>query len=377
MIPFIKIGETHFYENNEQFNDDDLFITNQYHDEYFNKSNIIYIPCILQDEMIKNHLKNYEFLYRYTDAVAKFKHHLNSLSECKLSISVFNKFISKDIINDFLIENFESYRFIHENTLPPLDYEYLVYAYKCAEYMSKHFLKYNGRLVRVAYSPFMPFGRYGLKNESFNILSLDKSLRHNLVPANEGYKFLEFDFNAFEIRTLLAVSKIKQPEGDLYDLLHKSLNDNSTRDQFKKNLIVSLYSGKERETVLKPILDSRQFYKRYPIIDGNVVNIFGKKMQTDSYHLLSRVLQSSAAYILFKQMHSLISFIKEKSLKSRLAFCIHDSVCLEIHESELNYINDFKNIITNVSIEHLNYKEVFPVKTKIGENYGNLKQIET
>lgn len=371
----MKIGETLI--SDIPADNQHLFITNDYFTQYMHLPNILYIQCILQDEIMLNHLGKYEQLFNLKNSIQKFKSQLICLNELKISINNYDKFIPKQIVDDYVNENFQAFRYIYETFEMPRDYDNLKDAYICSQYIAGNILKYNGRSVRVRYAPFTPFGRYGLKNESFNILSLDKSLRINLLPESNEFDFYEFDFNAFEIRTLLTILKIKQPSEDLYDLLHRSCPDGTSRQQFKKDLIVSLYSAKEMQSVLRPILISGKFYERYPIINEHVVNIFGKRMRTDRYHLLSRVLQSSAAYILFMQMMKVIKFITENNLKSKLSFSVHDSICISVHHDEKHFLNDFKNIITNVEIQCINYKDIMPVKIKTGKNYGKLFEIET
>lgn len=268
-------------------------------------------------------------------------------------------------------------KYLFENCSFRSDYHYLKNMFLISEYVSQHHLFFNGKKIKIFFNPFTSFGRFGLKenSNSFNILSLHKEKRVFLQPESNDFIFCEFDYNAFEIRTLLAVLKLSQPSGDLYDILHAT-SDFKSRIDFKKDLITKMYSGKENETILSRFLQERNFYKKYKIQNGFVENIFGKKMESDSFHLLSRVLQSSAAYIFSQQIINLINFITTMNLESKVSFCLHDSVCVSLHKSELKYIDIFKSILEDVYIRELNYNSIFPCKTKIGKNYGEL-QIKT
>lgn len=361
-----------FTPKNEQF-----YLTNSFDLKNMFESNIIHIPCIIEDQYYINHLSSYENVYRFKSVLSKIKAQLSALKEAKIPSSNFDKFISKNLILEYYNECCNALKFIYNTKAVPEDYPHLVNAYLCAEYMSMNILKYKDKNVQVDYNPFTPFGRYGLNHNSFNILSLEKELRKNLKPESDEFIFCEYDYNAFEIRTSLALCKIKQPPGDLYEVLHKNDKENLSRQDFKKKLIVSIYSQREKETILYSILKNKHFYDMYPIINGSVTNIFGKKMSTDRYHLLSRILQSSAAYILYKNMFNLIRFMQEIKCKSKLSFCVHDSICLSIHKSEIYLIKSFLEILSKIQISELSYNDTFPMKVKTGENYGNLKQFET
>lgn len=372
----IKIGKNYLLndkiEKTLELNPNTFYISNILDTNNMFNDNIIYLPCILEDEYFQNHLSDYHRRSHFKSVSEKFKANLVSLSEMKMSINNVDKFVDPKLLMDFYNETFEAYKFILESNEIPKDYEYLKYAFIIAEYISTQSLLYNKKKVVINYNPFTQFGRFGLRNESFNILSLEKSKRYLLTPPSDEFEICEFDFNAFEIRVLLAVCGVKQPEGDLYDVLHHQSNfqyqKNQSRADFKKDLIVSIYSQKEYKTVLRPILEYGNMYKKYPIINDHVINVFGKKMKTDRYHLLSRILQSTAAYIFYKQIYTLMKYIHDNNLTSKLSFCIHDAISILLHKDEKSLKDTFKNILENIEIDE--YKSTFPTKVKTGKNYG-------
>jgi hypothetical protein len=375
LIPYTKILD-HFICEDESIDCNKKYITNIVTKESILNENIEYIQCLYQDDEFSKYIKNYSEKDIYFSLKDKLKIQINSLIQLRIRGNDLNKFISKSLIIDYGTQLNKVLKFLSKQKEFAKDNQYLKYAFIISEYVSQNYLIYNQQRVKIKYNPFMQFGRFGSYSESFNILSLDKNLRHNLYPESVDYEFLEFDYNAFEIRTLLAVLKINQPPGDLYDLLHKKSNDQKTRAEFKAELITSIYSGKEKNTVLYLLMKQKNFYKLYPIINEKVMNVFGKEMQTDEFHLLSRILQSSAAYIIYMQMIKLLRFIVQNNLKSKISFCVYDSVCISLHKDEKCYIPEFRNILESVSIDEIDYHSTMPVKPKIGPNYGSLKEIE-
>lgn len=379
MIPFFKIGHKFIYNqqicNSIEFSPEDTFITT---DSYFGNSsdNVIFVPGLLGDYDYMKELQNYSRIFYFKETAKKLFSQLNALREIKISINSFDKFIPEQIIFDYAKEYDLALKYIFDSKQMQPDYPYLKNMFLISEYIKEQTLYFDNKRVKIFYNPFTQFGRFGLRDKSFNILSLHADKRRFLRPESNDFIFYEYDYNAFEMRTLLAILRVSQPDGDLYDKLHQLCSDELSRGEFKKDLIIKLYSGEENKTVLAPLLSTKRFYEKYPIKDGVVENIFKKKMSTDRYHLFSRVLQSSAAYIFSQQIINLINFIETMKLESKVSFCIHDSVCISVHRTETKYINIFKSILEDVYISELNYTSIFPCRIKSGENYGELQQIE-
>jgi len=356
--------------------DNNIYISVYFEKSFLFREDILYLPCLINSYNYHIYLTGYYNFNSFKSCYEKFKAELRSLYVCRFNISDFTNFLNEKVILSFYKEYKEAILFLYEKFNFVEDYEHKAKAFIISEYISFGKLLYDDKYVKISFNPFTDYGRFGLNANSFNILSLAKDKRYKL-DADKDFEFFEYDYNAFEIRVLLALLKINQPKGDLYEVLHNMSNDYRQRSQFKQFLISSIYSKNEDKTVLYNFMKNREFYKQYQIVEGHVTNIFGKKMESDEYHILSRVLQSSAAYILYQQMYELAFFIETNKLKTRIAFCIHDSVCLMIHKDEHQYIDQFKQILATVNIKKLNYESFFELKIKRGKNYGEMKAYET
>lgn len=377
---FLKIGNKYVYDNsvhNELERKDGVIYVSLYFERSFLfRNDILYLNCILKNRNIEDFIENSHLLFLFKTKSTNFKNKLKSILLCNIKRSDFFSFLEiDDVISYYEIYN-TVVHFILKTIEIPKDYRYLKYAYICSELISENTLKFENNSVKIRYNPFTRFGRYSTHPDSFNILSLKKDKR-SLIQYSENYTYFEFDYNAFEIRTLFALLSINQPYEDLYEKLHKLCKDNLDRDHFKNDLISKLYSKNEDKTSLYKLLIDKKFYQKYQIINGKVENIFGKIMDCDTFHLLSRVLQSSSACILFSQMYKLFQYLISNKLKSKILFSIHDSICLAIHDKEIGIIKDIKNILEDVEISEINYKSKFLCKVKYGKSLGEMTVYET
>ena len=379
VTPFIMIGNRYIFDQRIYDSlpvvENNIYISVYFEKAFLFREDILYLPCLLRSYNYQLHLSDYYNLMNFKISYETFKSQLRTLYACKIPASMFLEFIDESVILNFCKEYTEAILHLYSKYKTVEDYEYLAKAFIVSEYISFQKLKYDKDIVKISFNPFTEYGRYGLNANSFNILSLARDKRHNLV-ADKDFKFYEFDFNAFEIRVLFALININQPAGDLYEVLHNMSDDFRARPQFKQFLISSIYSKNEHKTVLFKFLKAKGFYQRYKLVNNKVTNIFGKTMESDDYHLMSRVLQSSAAYILYQQMYKVICYLESNKCKSKVSFCIHDSICLSIHKDEIHILNDIKNEISSVTIKELNYTSNFDVKIKSGENYGDMKVYE-
>lgn len=379
IIPYLKIGEKYFTKDGLQssldITSDNQYVTINYDLSHFSANEIKYLSCYTYGKPLKTFISSYIRANILENLQNRIIPQFKAISQLKVSSDLYPNFIDSRLFEDYHQELLDAIIYAFGAIPEPSDYPHLRYALGVAERISKMPLRYSGEYHKIHYNPFPEngLGRYGLKKGSFNILSCPKSQREKIEPYSEEFIFYEYDFNAFEIRTLLAYCLIKQPEKDLYQILADK--QNMTRSEFKQKLLISIYSDKIEETYLHNIVKKQKLRERFPIVDDHIINVFGKKLKTDQYHYFSRLLQSTSAYILFEQLYKLMVFLEEHKLKTTVAFCIHDSVCLNVHKSETDYIPQFEEVLSTIDIPKLNYKDKFMMKIKKGTLYSKMELI--
>jgi hypothetical protein len=207
-------------------------------------------------------------------------------------------------------------------------------------------------------------GRLSVKKGSFPILNLDKEFRCVVEPTNDW--ILELDYNAAELRTLLALAGKAQPQEDIHtwnsDILGVS------RDEAKKSVISWLYGSKKSDIGEK----LSQMYAREEVLNkfydpekGIVTTPFGRKIPADDHHALNYLVQSTTADLVFDRMLAIRDLLKDK--KSFIKFCLHDSVVIDLAHEERSVIKEIFKIFSATKLAK------FQSSISAGRNFGTLK----
>ncbi len=170
-------------------------------------------------------------------------------------------------------------------------------------------------------------GRLTTKKDSFPILTLPKEYRKAIKPSNDW--LVELDFNAAELRTLLALSGKEQPTEDIHEWNAKNVYKGSvTRTEAKQRIFAWLYNPESKDYLSNRAYDRNVVLQKY--WDGEQV-----------------------------QTHK----------KSKIVFCIHDSLVIDFsnedRESLLGIIKEFSETELGV----------FKANIQAGKNFGEMKEM--
>ena len=230
----------------------------------------------------------------------------------------------------------------------------------------KMFYKIKNKMKpRISYNMFgTRTGRLTVNKGFFPVLTLDKTFRSVLKPTNA--RFLELDYNAAELRTFIALSGNEQPKGDIHNLNAEKLG--MTRDEAKQSVLAWLY-GSTRHDVgeLENLYDKEKVLMEHYAASGNIRTPHGREIPCDREHALNYLLQSTTSDIVLKKMIEIENILRDS--KSFVSFCLHDSLVIDLDESEANMITDIVNIFSRTNFGD------FPINVGIGRDFGKMNRV--
>ena len=218
----------------------------------------------------------------------------------------------------------------------------------------------------ISYNPFGTItGRLTTNKNSFPILTLPREFRKIIRPTNDY--FVELDYNAAEIRVLLALNEVRQPEGDIHEWIRtRVFNGTVSREESKKKTFAWLYNPEAKNDRLERVFNKEKVVNRH-WKGGTVVTPFGREIKADSAHALNYLIQSTSSDLFLKQMIKVFNFLEDK--KSHIAFCMHDSLTIDLHGDEKQILPDLKKIFLDTALGE------FKTNISAGLHYGTMKKM--
>jgi len=208
-------------------------------------------------------------------------------------------------------------------------------------------------------------GRLSTKKNSFPILAFTKKFRSILKPKNHW--FLELDFNANELRVLIALNGEKQPEGDVHEWNIKNVfRGLGTRDEAKKRVFAWLYNPDSADYLLGRVYDKEKILSDY-YQGGNITTPFDRTIEADDFHALNYLIQSTASDLCLKQAIKVENLLKGR--KSKITAVIHDSVLIDYNEEDKDCLKDLVQSYGETDFG------TFKVNVSAGVNYGEMKEL--
>lgn len=209
-------------------------------------------------------------------------------------------------------------------------------------------------------------GRLTVEKNSFPILNLPKNFRKVVKPNND--LFVEFDYNAAELRTLLALMEMPQPNGDIHEWNVKNIfNDSVTREEAKKRVFAWLYNPESKDEILNKTYDRQLVLSKY--WDGTTVKTpFGREIEASRHYALNYIIQSTTSDLVLEKVLGIQKFLESSS--SKIVFLIHDSFVLDIPAEERYNMAGIRNMFASTRFGK------FGVGVSAGKDFGNMKEIE-
>jgi hypothetical protein len=206
-------------------------------------------------------------------------------------------------------------------------------------------------------------GRLTTKKNSFPILNLKKELKNHVTPSNDV--FLELDFNAAEVRTMLALQDHEQPEEDIHEWNIKNIfKQELSREEAKTKLFAWLYNPNS-QTVQSDFYNRDNLLEEY--YDGEQIKTpFGRRIACPIRKALNYLLQSSSSDNTLDRFIKVSNFLR--ATRSHVAAVVHDSVVIDLHRDDRRLIPELVEMFGDTRLGK------FKVNCSIGKNLGQMKK---
>jgi len=323
----------------------------------------------------------------------KIKSHFKSFFGAKINLKdvcFFDLVPEKQLRHYFQVKN-EICKWIFSNCEKPSNYHFLLETYKTAENIckqkvnvnytklynhaktdtkAKNLLKWiqNNPHPTVNYDLFGSVtGRLTTKTGSFPIMNLKSEIRDIVEPKWDC--FVELDFNAAEIRTMISLMGQEQPQEDIHEWNIKNIfKEDISRAKAKQKFFAWLYNS-ENKTI-----DS-EFYSKDALVEKHyceeqkeIRTPFGRRTSCDRFHALNYLLQSASSDNCLDRVNKIERFLRDR--KSYVAFTIHDCVIIDLHRNDRHLIPQLKEIFEDTKLGS------FVSNCKIGLNLKDLKDFK-
>ena len=225
--------------------------------------------------------------------------------------------------------------------------------------------KNRGKQQFVKYNLFgTKTGRLSTHRSSFPIHNISKELRCVLEPKNDF--LVELDFNAAELRTLLALSGKEQPKGDIHDWhINNVFNGDETRDEAKRKVFAWMYNPERKDVSLDAVYDRNSVVQKY--FNGSQVStFFSRTIPADNKHALNYIIQSTTSDLLLRRMVEISN--KLKGMESFVSFCIHDNLVLDMKADECYIVPEIVKMFSETELG------TFKVNMSVGKNFGDMRE---
>lgn len=317
---------------------------------------------------------------------AEGKAFLNAFSNSKVNLDdvCFYDLVPKRFLLDYCAIKNDISKHVFETQMKPKNYDFLIKLHEFVHSISQEQLKladkpgvvFNALEMKrflqiknnkkVIYNPHGTVtGRLTTTRESFPILTLPKNFRHLLLPKNDV--FVELDYNSAELRTALALAGKPQPSVDIHSFLMQEIYNNKfSRDEVKQKVFAWLYNPKARNKKLSEYINKENILKQYYSSD-TISTPFNRQIKVQEDKALNYLIQSTTSDMFLNQAIKIHNLLKKSS--SHVAFCVHDSLVLDMAKEDKKLVDELICIFEETSLGS------FKANLSLGRNFGSMRKI--
>lgn len=212
-------------------------------------------------------------------------------------------------------------------------------------------------------------GRLATFPKSFPILTMKKDFRKCIKPQNDW--FVSFDYNGAEVRTVMALLGLQQPEGDVHEwnmknIFHsKTISKRPSRDEAKVLFFGWLYNP-DSEVVKESIYDRDKIVENH-YIDGHVHTPFGRKIKIDKRRALSYTVQSTTSDLVIERAMEIKKILESKN--SFISHIMHDEIVIDLSDEDRHILQEVKDTFAK------NRLATYEVNVSAGRNYFDMEAL--
>lgn len=325
---------------------------------------------------------------RWGVAKSLMKSHFKALSSSKISMQdvCFYDVVPQKHLQHYFDTKNEITKWVFDNIEKPQNYSFLLRLQAAVKELKQHPVNLNSFAIYVSgadcvkakhlyeqfgeTTPYVDYdifgtvtGRLTTKKNSFPILNLKKELKKHVRPNNDV--FLELDFNAAEVRTMLSLQNHEQPEEDIHEWNIKNIfKKDLSREEAKTKLFAWLYN-EQSQAIQSSFYDRESLRERY--YDGEKVQTpFGRTINAPVRKALNYLLQSSSSDNTMDRFCKISNFLR--ATRSHVAFVVHDSVVIDLHKDDRRLIPELVEMFGDTKLGK------FKVNCSLGKNLGSMRK---
>jgi len=325
---------------------------------------------------------------RWERSSNKLKAFIKSFNTARVSLdkNCFFDLVPEKFLIEFCQIKNQICEHVFDNYEKPTNYNYLVSLTEIIEDMRYSRLNINSKNLSMFKAEHRKFAKslnqiehsckfniYGTKTgrlttepKSFPILTLKKELRSVIEPHNDY--FVELDFNAAELRTLIALQGKSQPEEDIHEWNIKNVYRGLvTREEAKKRIFAWLYNPDSNDYLSSRAYDRDSVVQKY-FTQGQVRTFWDKIIPSEERTALNYIIQSTCAENVLRQMIKISNSLR--GTKSHVAFPMHDSIVLDLSIEDKKKLPEIIDSFSDTALGK------FKVNVAVGQNFGQLKSLE-
>jgi hypothetical protein len=204
-------------------------------------------------------------------------------------------------------------------------------------------------------------GRLATNPGSFPILTMKKEYRKLMKPNND--LFISLDYNGAEIRTLLELSGMEQPQEDIHIWNSRHLFEQEIdREEAKVRFFAWLYDPQSNDIETK-LYDKKSLLDKW-YVDGYIKTPYMRKIKVEERKAFNYLIQSTTADRVLSKAVEIDKMLE--NTKSYISHIVHDEIIIDYDDRDRSLMPDIKEVFEDGYVSNI----------KGGKSYFDLEAMD-